>query len=169
MKITEFNVAGNIDINKEDLVKGIAFLKSRRAVLNLAQMLIDMNLKTIPNGVFVDTAYADASISSEYDRKEIGWFFEVLKEKDYKVVVVRSLNDITDDMRDLEEFIRKERMIQIGNKDVLLILEKYEAEYSSEIHKSGISLLILMRPSFPIRLSDASLKSTAPLHLSTYI
>lgn len=106
MKITEFNVAGNIDINKEDLVKGIAFLKSRRAVLNLAQMLIDMNLKTIPNGVFVDTAYADASVSSEYDRKEIGWFFEVLKEKDYKVVVVRSLNDITDDMRDLEEFIR---------------------------------------------------------------
>lgn len=106
MKITEFNVAGNIDINKEDLVKGIAFLKSRRAVLNLAQMLIDMNLKTIPKGVFVDTAYADASVSSEYDRKEIGWFFKVLKEKDYKVVVVRSLNDITDDMRDLEEFIR---------------------------------------------------------------
>lgn len=31
----------------------------------------------------------------------------------------------------------KERMIQIGNKDVLLILEKYEAEYSSEINKSG--------------------------------
>ena len=106
MRITEFNAAGNIDINKDDLVKGIAFLKSRRAVFNLAQMLIDMNLKTIPNGGFVDTAYVDASISSEYDRKEIGWFFEVLKEKDYKVVVVRSLNDITDDMRDLEEFIR---------------------------------------------------------------
>lgn len=31
----------------------------------------------------------------------------------------------------------KERMIQIGNKDVLLLLEKYEAEYSSEINKSG--------------------------------
>ena len=31
----------------------------------------------------------------------------------------------------------KERMIQIGNTDVLLILEKYEAEYSSEINKSG--------------------------------
>ena len=31
----------------------------------------------------------------------------------------------------------KERMIQIGNKDVLLILEKYEAEYLSEINKSG--------------------------------
>ena len=31
----------------------------------------------------------------------------------------------------------KERMIQIGNKDVLLILEKYKTEYSSEISKSG--------------------------------
>ena len=31
----------------------------------------------------------------------------------------------------------KERMIQIGNKDVLLILEKYKAEYLSEINKSG--------------------------------
>lgn len=31
----------------------------------------------------------------------------------------------------------KERMIQIGNKDVLLILKKYETEYSSEINKSG--------------------------------
>ena len=31
----------------------------------------------------------------------------------------------------------KERMIQIGNKDVLLILEKYEAAYFSEINKSG--------------------------------
>lgn len=31
----------------------------------------------------------------------------------------------------------KERMIQIGNEDVLLILEKYETEYLSEINKSG--------------------------------
>lgn len=31
----------------------------------------------------------------------------------------------------------KERMIQIGNEEVLLILEKYETEYSSEINKSG--------------------------------
>lgn len=31
----------------------------------------------------------------------------------------------------------KERIIQIGNNDVLLILKKYEAEYSSEINKCG--------------------------------
>lgn len=31
----------------------------------------------------------------------------------------------------------KERMIYIGNRDVLLMLEKYEAEYSSQIEKSG--------------------------------
>ena len=31
----------------------------------------------------------------------------------------------------------KERMIQIGNKDVILILEKYETEYISEITQSG--------------------------------
>lgn len=31
----------------------------------------------------------------------------------------------------------KERIIQIGNKDVLIILQKYEAEYLSEINKCG--------------------------------
>ena len=33
----------------------------------------------------------------------------------------------------------KERIIQIGNKDVLIILQKYKAEYLSEINKCGYS------------------------------
>ncbi len=31
----------------------------------------------------------------------------------------------------------KERMLQIGNKEVLILLKKYEAEYTSEINKCG--------------------------------
>lgn len=31
----------------------------------------------------------------------------------------------------------KERMIQLGNKDVIMLLEKYENEYKTEINKSG--------------------------------
>ena len=33
-------------------------------------------------------------------------FFATLKEEDFEVVVVRSLNEITDDIYDLEEFVK---------------------------------------------------------------
>lgn len=93
-------------LSNTDNVKGIAFVKSRRAPLNVAQMVMEMNAKTIPNGVMIDTVYADTSSEGDYDRKEIGWLFNVLKDADFKVVVVKSLNDITDDILDLEEFVR---------------------------------------------------------------
>ena len=104
MNKANFNVVGNNE--NQELVKGIAFVKSRRATLNVAQMVMEMNAKTIPNGVMIDTVYADTSSEGDYDRKEIGWLFDVLKDADFKVVVVKSLNDITDDILDLEEFVR---------------------------------------------------------------
>ena len=104
MNKANFNVVGNNE--NQELVKGIALVKSRRAPLNVAQMVMEMNAKTIPNGVMIDTVYAHTSSEGDYDRKEIGWLFDVLKDADFKVVVVKSLNDITDDILDLEEFVR---------------------------------------------------------------
>ena len=106
MNKTDFNVVGNREAENQEIVKGIAFVKSRRAPLNIAQMVMEMNAKTVSNGVLIDTVYADASGVKDYDRKEIGWLFNVLEDADFKVVVVKSLNDITDDILDLEEFVR---------------------------------------------------------------
>ena len=104
MNKANFNVVGNNE--NQELVKGIAFVKFRRAPLNVAQMVMEMNAKTIPNGVMIDTVYADTSSEGDYDRKEIGWFFDVIKDAEVEVVVVRSLNDITDDVLDIEEFVK---------------------------------------------------------------
>ena len=106
MKQTDFNVVGNREAENQEIVKGIAFVKSRRAPLNIAQMVMEMNAKTVSNGVLIDTVYADASGVKDYDRKEIGWFFDVIKDAEVEVVVVRSLNDITDDVLDIEEFVK---------------------------------------------------------------
>ena len=100
MNKTDFNVVGNKD--NQELAKGIAFVKSRRAPLNVALMVMEMNTKTIPNGVLLDTAYCDNSRTLDYDRDDLNGFFEMLKNNDVEVVVVRSLNDITDDILDLE-------------------------------------------------------------------
>jgi hypothetical protein len=104
MNKTDFNVVGNKD--NQELAKGIAFVKSRRAPLNVALMVMEMNTKTIPNGVLLDTAYCDNSRTLDYDRDDLNGFFEMLKNNDVEVVVVRSLNDITDDILDLEEFVK---------------------------------------------------------------
>ena len=67
MNKANFNVVGNNE--NQELLKGIAFVKSRRAPLNVAQMVMEMNAKTIPNGVMIDTVYADTSSEGDYDRK----------------------------------------------------------------------------------------------------
>ena len=106
MNKRNFNVVGNNEPENQEFAKGIAFVKSRRAPLNIAQMVMEMNLKTVSNGVLIDTVYADASGVNDYDRKEIGLFFDVIKGTDIEVVVVRSLNEITDDIYDVEEFVK---------------------------------------------------------------
>ena len=106
MNKKNFNVVGNNETENQEFAKGIAFVKSRRAPLNIAQMVMEMNLKTVSNGVLIDTVYADASGVKDYDRKEIGLFFDVIQGTDIEVVVVRSLNEITDDIYDLEEFVK---------------------------------------------------------------
>ena len=45
-------------------------------------------------------------LSDMDDREALNAFFATLKEEDFEVVVVRSLNEITDDIYDLEEFVK---------------------------------------------------------------
>ena len=53
-----------------------------------------------------DSAYCDRSMTRDYDREALNAFFATLKEEDFEVVVVRSLNEITDDIYDVEEFVK---------------------------------------------------------------
>ena len=99
MNKRDFNVVGNEGTDNQELAKGIAFVKSHRAELNVVQMVENMRDQAMPNGVIINDAYWD------YDREGLNAFFATLKEEDFEVVVVRSLNEITDDIHDLEEFV----------------------------------------------------------------
>ena len=97
---------GNEGTDNQELAKGIAFVKSRRAELNVVQMVESMRDQAIPNGVIINDAYCDRSMTRDYDREALNAFFATLKEGYFEVVVVRSLNEITDDIYDLEEFVK---------------------------------------------------------------
>jgi DNA invertase Pin-like site-specific DNA recombinase len=56
------------------------------------------------NGISLTRAYHDASYSLDYDRRELNDFFEMIDSECAQVVVVRSLNEITDNVSDLEKF-----------------------------------------------------------------
>ena len=105
MKKRDFNLVGNEGTDNQELAKGIAFVKSRRAELNVVQMVESMRDQAIPNGVIINDAYCDRSMTRDYDREALNAFFATLKEGYFEVVVVRSLNEITDDIYDLEEFV----------------------------------------------------------------
>lgn len=106
MNKRDFSVVGNEGTDNQELAKGIAFIKSRRAELNVVQMVENMRDQAMPNGVIINDAYCDRSITRDYDREALNAFFATLKEEDFEVVVVRSLNEITDDIYDLEEFVK---------------------------------------------------------------
>ena len=103
MNKRDFNVVGNEGTDNQELAKGIAFVKSRRAEPNVVQMVESMRDQAISNGVIINDAYCDRSMTRDYDREALNAFFATLKEEDFEVVVVRSLNEITDD---LEEFVK---------------------------------------------------------------
>ena len=106
MNKRDFNVVGNEGTDNQVLAKGIAFVKSRRAEINVVQMVESMRDQAISNGVIINDAYCDRSMTRDYDREALNAFFATLKEEDFEVVVVRSLNEITDDIYDLEEFVK---------------------------------------------------------------
>lgn len=68
MNKRNFNVVGN-NANNQELAKGIVFVKSRRAELNVVQMVENMRDQAMPNGVIINDAYCDRSMTRDYDRE----------------------------------------------------------------------------------------------------
>lgn len=64
MNKRDFNVVGNEGTDNQELAKGIAFVKSRRAELNVVQMVENMRDQAMPNGVIINDAYCDRSMTS---------------------------------------------------------------------------------------------------------
>lgn len=51
MNKRDFNVVGNEGTDNQELAKGIAFVKSRRAELNVVQMVESMRDQAMPNSL----------------------------------------------------------------------------------------------------------------------
>ena len=49
MNKRDYNVVGNEDTDNQELAKGIAFVKSRKAELNVVQMVESMRYQAMPN------------------------------------------------------------------------------------------------------------------------
>ncbi len=106
MNKRNFNVVGNHEADNQELAKGIAFIKSRRARVNVTQIAENMQGQAMPNGVMIERLYCDRTVTRDYDREALNDFFDILTEENIEVVVIRSLNEITDDIYDLEEFVK---------------------------------------------------------------
>ena len=78
MNKRDYNVVGNEGTDNQELAKGIAFIKSRRAELNVVQMVENMRDQAIPNGVIINDAYCDRSMTRDYDREALNAFFATL-------------------------------------------------------------------------------------------
>lgn len=92
-------------VNNRVNARGVAFIKSRKSIDNVKTILNDMNSMADANGITLTRAYHDPSFSLDFDRRELDDFFEMIDSECAQVVVVRSLNEITDNVSDLEKFI----------------------------------------------------------------
>ena len=92
-------------VNNRVNARGVAFIKSRKSIDNVKTILNDMNSMAGANGITLTRAYHDPSFSLDFDRRELDDFFEMIDSECAQVVVVRSLNEITDNVSDLEKFI----------------------------------------------------------------
>ena len=89
MNKRDFNVVGNEGTDNQELAKGIAFVKSRRAELNVVQMVENMRDQAMPNGVIINDAYCDRSMTRDYDREGVSkWTAEL------KRLIIKDLSDI---------------------------------------------------------------------------
>lgn len=76
MNKRNFNVVGNNETDNQEFAKGIAFVKSRRAELNVVQMVENMRDQAMPNGVIINDAYCDRSMTRDYDRETMCGAYE---------------------------------------------------------------------------------------------
>ena len=79
MNKRDFNVVGNEGTDNQELAKGIAFVKSRRAELNVVQMVENMRDQAMPNGVIIINVICDLIQASDYYNLKV-FLFKCCKE-----------------------------------------------------------------------------------------
>lgn len=65
MNNTNFNLAENQQADNQDIAKGIAFIKSRRAKINVNQIAENMQEQAMPNGVMIERLYCDRTVTRD--------------------------------------------------------------------------------------------------------
>ena len=145
MNKRDFNVVGNEGTDNQELAKGIAFVKSRRAELNVVQMVESMRDQAMPNGVIINDAYCDRSMTRDYDReglnlsvsapldkvdrledKQSKYIHEYVKNKEYMIVGTErrhgfSQNDVDRQWHQIVDKIRKKQVdgVIVANMSVI--------------------------------------------------
>lgn len=103
MSRENFKVSKTIEMEP---ARGILFIKSCRAAGSSSWIVECIKETARKNGTVINDVYRDDSNRYEYDRPELKAFLEFLQNRDVEVIVIRSLNEITDDMAKLEKFIQ---------------------------------------------------------------
>ena len=86
-------------------IKGICFIKSRKAYINILQINRDIFNTAIRNGIEITDFFVDDSSSKDYDREELTDLIAFMENTSAEVLVLRNLYDITDNPDDVREFI----------------------------------------------------------------
>lgn len=101
-------VNGTLGIREN--VKGICFIKSRKAYINVLEINREIYETAKRNGVLITDFYVDESNSRDYDREELTELIDHLENGTAQVLVLRDLHEIADNTADIKEFIiRAER------------------------------------------------------------
>lgn len=123
MNKKNFNVVGNNETENQELAKGIAFIKSRRAELNVVQMVENMRDQALPNGVIINDAYCDRSMTRD---KQSKYIHEYVKNKEYMIVGTErrhgfSQNDVDRQWHQIVDKIRKKQVdgVIVANMSVI--------------------------------------------------
>lgn len=92
---------------QQSAIKGISFIKSRKAYINVLQINRDIYNAAMRNGIEITDFFVDDSNSKDYDREELTELITYMENSSAEVLVLRNLYEITDNPDDVREFILK--------------------------------------------------------------
>lgn len=90
---------------QKSAIKGISFIKSRKAYINVLGINKDIYNSAKKNGIEITDFFVDDSNSRDYDREELTELISFMENSSAEVLVLRNLYEITDNPDDVREFI----------------------------------------------------------------
>ncbi len=106
-----------IDVRR--LVKGVGFIKSRKAAPAVLNMAEDMDTFALQKkAVNLVTIIVDETAGMDVDRKPIDVLMEWMEKDEIEVVFVRDIMELTDDMADLFQFLRNAERLGVSVYDM---------------------------------------------------